>query len=377
MIFHIYAAVSVILIILFILNNRSKKEGYLFLIGAFIVFFILAFRGPYIGGDTDDYCGYFNGKGGSYGTLDIYNGFEYGFYYFCKLLSLISRDDFFFLFITSAITLVPFLYLVKRDTKGNKILPLCLYMMCWRILQTTQTAIRQNLSVACLMIAFIILTSDVKNKKYKYILMSIFVFYGCISHTSSLVALPLLIGAFMIPFTKKTAFITVISSLVISLLFKNLFSNVFDVFFSFMRGVDMASHMLDTYYGNDDYALTNEVSFNRLGPSTLLVCILIYLSNKKDIKSPYFNFLVVGASLFNLGSVFPMISRTVYALLFFGIIFCPSDIKSGLFLRLRTIIIVLLFFFVRNQIVYASYGNSSQDLPYTFIWEKNDIRTLK
>ena len=249
--------------------------------------------------------------------------------------------------------------------------------MCWRILQTTQTAIRQNLSVACLMIAFIILTSDIKNKKYKYILMSIFVFYGCISHTSSLVALPLLIGAFMIPFTKKTAFITVISSLVISLLFKNLFSNVFDVFFSFMRGVDMASHMLDTYYGNDDYALTNEVSFNRLGPSTLLVCILIYLSNKKDIKSPYFNFLVVGASLFNLGSVFPMISRTVYALLFFGIIFCPSDIKSGLFLRLRTIIIVLLFFFVRNQIVYASYGNSSQDLPYTFIWEKNDIRTLK
>lgn len=369
---HIYVVVSAVMLILFLLEQSSKNgkfRMFLFALASFIAVGLLAFRGNDVGGDTISYCGYFTGKGGMYGIWETNDSFELGFRWLCTLLMKVSRTDFWFLFATSLITMLPFIYLIWRDCKESKILPLCLYMTIWGILSVTQTAIRQNLSVSLLFLAYIIYTNKGISNKYKYILVGLSLVGGFISHTSSLVALPLLVGSVFLRLNKKTAYILTIGSFVLVMTFKNLFGSIFDMFNQMMMGVEMATHMLDTYYENARYALDSEISFNRLAPATLLVVLFIRMSSEEDMKSNYLKFLVVGASLYNIGASFPMIFRTVYALLFMGILFVPSGIAKAKNMIYRILVILLIVFFIRNQSVYMKKGQDDRMLPYMFIWE--------
>ena len=368
---HIYSIVSIILLLMFILEQNSslRIKNRLFYIASFIVVSLLAFRGNDVGGDTINYCGYFSGKGGIYGTFELNDTFEIGFRVICWILMQVSRNDFWFLFSTSLMTILPFIYLIKRDCKSSKILPLCLYMNVWRILAVTQTAIRQNISVSFFILAYIIYTSNEVNLKKKIISVVLLLVCGFFTHTSSLVALPLVVMATLMPLNKKTAYIITLGSFVLVMAFKNLFADIFDLFNSLMMNVEMASHMLDVYYENDRFALDSEVSFNRLGPATLLVCLLIWMSDDIDMKSPYLKFLVVGCALYNIGATFPMIARTVYALLFLGIIYTPSNINKYKSKLQGVLLILIIAFFIRNTILYLKPNQDDQMLPYTFIWE--------
>lgn len=369
---HIYVVVSIVMLMLFLMEQSTKNgnlRNVLFCVASFIVVGLLAFRGDDVGGDTINYCGYFTGKGGGYyGIWETNDSFETGFVWLCGLLMKISRTDFCLLFFTSLITMLPFVYLIWRDCKNSKILPLCLYVMVWNILSVTQTALRQNLSVSLLFFAYIFYTSGVK-KKYKYILVCLSLIGSFISHTSSLVALPLIVGCMFLRLNRKTAYVLTIGSFVIVMVFKNVFSSVFDMFNQMMMGVEMASHMLDTYYGNVKYALNWEVSFNRLAPTTLLVLLLIRMSADEDEKSHYLKFLVIGASLYNIGASFPMMFRTVYPLLFLGILFVPSGISAARNNAFKLVLVLLMAFFIRNQSVYMKPGSDDRMLPYKFIWE--------
>lgn len=368
---HIYSIVSIILLLMFILEQNSslRIKNRLFYIASFIVVSLLAFRGNNVGGDTIDYCGYFSGKGGNYGTFELNDTFEIGFRVICWILIQVSRNDFWFLFSTSLMTILPFIYLINRDCKSSKILPLCLYMNVWGILSVTQTAIRQNISVSFFFLAYIIYTSNEVNLKKKIISVVLLLVCGFFTHTSSLVALPLVVIATLMPFNKKTAYIITLGSFALVMAFKNLFSDIFDLFNSLMLNVEMASHMLDVYYGNDMYALDSEVSFNRLGPATLLVCLLIWMSDDIDMKSPYLKFLVVGGALYNIGATFPMIFRVVFPLLFLGLLFVPSEINIKKNSMVKLVLVLLLLFFVRVQIVYMKPNQDDHMLPYTFIWD--------
>ncbi len=370
---NIYIVVALLMLLFFLIEQGTRDENIkkiLFYLGSFIVVGLLAFRSEYIGGDTYNYCGYFGGSGGMYGTYENNDTFELGFRWLCSVLILISRSNFWFIFSTSLITILPFIYLINRDCKQSKILPLCLYsMMLWSILSVTQTAIRQNMSVSALMIAYIVFTSSIKQKWVKYVVTALCLAFAFISHTSSLVALPLFIVAIQIPFNKTSALITVIGSLVFILVFSNVFSGIFNMFASYMSGIEMAQHMLDTYYQNSDYALDQEISFNRLGPATLLVSLLIWMSKEEDFKSPYLRCLVFGCALYNIGALFPMIFRTLYALLYFGIIYVPSFLNKKANLIPKAVMILLMVFFIRTFYVYARPHQDDQMLPYTFIWE--------
>ncbi|WP_296259358.1 EpsG family protein [uncultured Phocaeicola sp.] len=369
---HIYVIISIVMLLLFLLEQAAKNNKLrmiLFYFASFLAVGLLAFRGNDVGGDTIHYCGYFTGQGGYYGIWETNDSFEIGFIWLCGLLMKISRTDFCLIFFTSLITMLPFVYLIWRDCKYSKILPLCLYMTVWNILSVTQTALRQNLSVSLLFFAYIFYTSENIKHKYKYILAGLFLWLSFISHTSSLLALPLLIGCSYIKLNRKMAYILTIGSLVFIMVFKNAFSHIFDLFNQLMTGVAMASHMLDTYYGNIRYALDSEISFNRLAPATFLVVLLIKMSSDGDLKSRYLKYLVIGASLYNIGASFPMMFRVVYPLLFMGILYVPSGLSKSKTLISRVLLILLILFFIRNQIVYMKPGTDDRMLPYSFIWE--------
>lgn len=369
---HIYVVISIVMLLLFLVEQKTKNSKLrmvLFYLASFLVVGLLAFRGNDVGGDTIHYCGYFTGKGGYYGIWETNDGFEAGFVWLCGLLMQISRTDFCLIFFTSLITILPFVYLIWRDCKSSKILPLCLYMTTWGILSVTQTALRQNLSVSLLFIAYIFYTNKGIKNKYKYLVVGLSLWGSFISHTSSLVALPLMLGCTFVRFNKKTAYILTIGSFLFVMFFKNVFSSIFDMFNQIMAGVEMASHMLDTYYRSAGYSLDSEISFNRLAPATLLVVLLIRMSSDDDMKSHYLKFLVIGASLYNIGASFPMIFRTVYPLLFMGILFAPMGLSFGKNNLSKALLFLLITFFIRNQAVYMNPGTDDRMLPYMFIWE--------
>ena len=369
---NIYIIVSIFLFVLFLIEQGYKEEkskDSLFYIGSFVVISLLAFRGTNVGGDTQNYCGYFMGKGGMYGTYENNDIFEIGFRIICSWLIFISRTDFCFLFFTSLITMIPFIYLIKRDCSQSKILPLCIYFFTWGMLSITQTAIRQTCAVSFIMIAYIIFTSPINKKSLKYALSISVLFCAIFTHTSCLLSSPMLLCTlFLVKLTKKIALSVVVGSLIFTLVASNFFQMAFDMLNYLLLDVEMAGRILN-YYDNEQYALTGEISFNRLGPATLLVSIYIMMSKEKDLCNDYLKMLVVGSSLYNIGASFPMIPRSVFPLLFMGSIFVPSGLREKRNIILYQILLLLLLFFIRNIILYIIPTGDSHMLPYNFIWE--------
>lgn len=374
----IYFTISVILVVLLIFDlttNNKREKNLFFFLGTIFVVGLLAFRGTYIGGDTPAYCGYFSGKGGWYGTLEDNDTFEIGFRLFCHALSKVSRSEFWFLFVTSLITMVPFIYLIKRDTQGSKILPLCQYMLLWGILSITQTAIRQNLSVACLMIAYILWTTPIKKLRNKYISTLLFIICGLMLHNSGTIALILYFICNSISLTKKKALLLIFCSFIISLCLNDFFYNIFNLIYIVIGQFEATQIFFDRYYLNG-YDFSDEVSFNRLFPLTVFVSLMTLISNKQELCSIYCKMLIIGSCLFILGMSFPMMFRSVYPIMFMGIVFCPISIRIPQYSKMK-IGVIFIFIFFCYQKLKIEYGTSSQMAPYTFIWEKNDMRTLK
>lgn len=91
----VYAFVIFLVYLLFfveIYRYSAVKSKRLFYIGAFLVTFILAFRGNNVGGDMIEYCYFFDGRGTiEYGTIDDpSDGFGIGFVFFSRFLRLIN-----------------------------------------------------------------------------------------------------------------------------------------------------------------------------------------------------------------------------------------------------------------------------------------------
>ena len=359
---NIYVIISILLLLLFIIEQKSKRKirNFLFYIAAILVVGLLAFRSANVGSDTPHYCGYFTGEGGMYRTFHTNDFFEPGFQLFVWILLQISQTEFWFLLSSSLFTMIPFLYLIYKNNNSSKILPFLLYMTMWGIIYITQTAIRQDIAVSLFLLAYIFFIQKNINRNIKYALCTTCALFAFFTHTSSLLSFPLFMLAMIIPLTKKRALILMASSLVFSLVFKDIVEFIFNSLYSLLNKLDMASHMLDVYYNNQQYALNEEISINRLLPPTLLVCTLIWMSKKEDFNSHYLKSLFLGAFIYNIGASFPMIHRSVFLLLFFGIIYTPYK------LSLRTFdskfLILILLFMIYKQI---SYMNSF----YEFIWE--------
>lgn len=369
---NIYATVIVVLLLLFLIEQVVKEDKIrqnLFYLGGFICLFILAFRSNDVGGDTYNYTGYFIGKvRGYYSTYELNDDFEIGFRWICGLLMKISRTELWFLVSTSIITLAPFLYLINRDCKTSKILPLILYMSGWSILSVTQTAIRQNVAISFLMLAYIIYTEPNIKNKYKWIICVASIAMCLITHNTGFTALALVLGAYFIKLNKKVSYIIVIAILIIGVLAKNVFVSLFNDFYNLMSAFKFAEKMIG-YYENSQYSLDTYVSFGTQGPYTLLVLLYIYMSSKEDCKSLSYKCLVLGGTLYNVGASFPMMFRAVYPLLFIGIIFVPSDLNKRKSLIPKLILFALLIFFT-NAVNNFPENQDDHQLPYNFIWQE-------
>lgn len=381
---NIYLGIIILLLVLFVIELKNRLnatiQNVVFFIGALSVFSLIAFRGTGVGGDTSEYVNFFTGKTSMYGTIDN-SDMEIGFVWISKALHFVASTKHWLLFSSTVITLFPFYYMVKKYSY-IKTLPLLLFMTIWSILPTSLSAMRQNFAVSLVMIAYILylnkdtFVNDRKHRQKKWILCCVLLLVlSVFTHTSMIITIPLLLLAEFVNMRKRTAYLLVIVSFSLSLLVNNLFSSLFTIFNEYTAAFAYADRM-NGYFDNADYALTNEVSFNRLAPTTLWVLLLIFKSKEKELNSIYLKCLIWGNSLFCVGASFPMMSRAVFLLLLMGIVYVPYSLYDNRKQLSNIILFILVLFFVRTQFKYFNNYNINDNyygvrmLPYKTIFEE-------
>ena len=370
----IYTYISIILLLIIILElAKVLPHKVAFWLSAAFVVFIAVFKDTSVGGDTQNYWLFFSNIGNNfYGSASHpTEGIEPGFVAIGRLFTAISTNGYFWIGLTALLNFIPYIFLVKKNSFITSI-PFFLFMNIWGLFSIEITALRQVYAVSFAVCAYLVYNSDIKKKRNKLISTGLLIVMSVLTHNSMLVVLPILILCYFFKMSTKTGLIIMIASLVIVLVVPTIFSSLFQEFYNQLKFVDVASRMTD-YYDNSSYDLDYEISFNRLGPQTLLGCLLLWLARKDNIENKFIrNCLIFGVAMYNIGAAFPMMSRATFALTLIGSTYISKNILQKYNRPALLILLLLLAFFLRSSI--KSFNNYEETgghlIPYTFIWEK-------
>lgn len=369
----IYTYISIILLLIVILElTKMLPHKVALWLSALLVIFIAVFRDTSVGGDTQNYWLFFsNIENNFYGSASHpTDGMEPGFVAIGRLFTTLSKNGYFWIGLTALLNFIPYLILVRKNSYITSI-PFFLVMNVWGLFSIEITALRQVYAVSFAVCACLVYNSDIKKKK-KIIATGLLLIMSLITHNSMLIVLPILIACYFLRISTKAGLIIMIASLVIVLVVPTIFSSMFQEFYNQMRFIDAASRMTN-YYDNASMGLDYEISFNRLGPQTLLGCLLLWLARKENNQFRFsINCLVLGVAMYNIGAAFPMMSRTTFALTLIGSTLVTKDILQKKNRIVLITLVLLLGFFLRSSIkAFNNYEDTGGHLlPYTFIWEK-------
>lgn len=330
-IYNIIELFFLLLLFIEIKNPNHKHRNLLYFLCTLTLVIVLGLRNYDVGGDTPGYCDFFNGDpSGFYGSLyDKQSEIEIGFIYFTRLLKFIIDDWRWFIFATSLVTLIPFLWATKKYAI-NVSFAFVSFMLTFNLIFLVQTPIRQDIAISLFIIGSYILLKEMKKDKKRtfIIVVSLFILvWGIFTHTTMYLVAPIAIGVYFLNFTKKASIIAILSTFSLSVLIKSLFSYVFD----FLNYITIAYNIFDNvnrYYDNDNYELTDENTILIIGPLTFVALITILLSSKEQIKSYLFKCYIIAVCIMNISVSFPLASRVG---LFFSLIaasFVPQKINS-------------------------------------------------
>lgn len=375
---NVYIITWIILLFLLVLElgtSDDKLRLRFFYIGAFAVFFILGFRSEYVGGDTENYCRFFDGKSSMYGTykqLDESIEHEIGFLWTVRIIRQFGSSHFVFIFISSLLTIFPFFYIIKRDC-NLRILPLLLFLLLFRVLGVSMGAFRQNFGVSYLFLAYIIYTSNIENRIIKNVFAVFLLIISCLCHTAMWVAIPLILFCLFIKLKKWLAVLFILVSVVVSVAIGNLFNSAFATSGELMSNIALMARM-QMYYETGQFELNEEsVSLFRLLPTSLFMCLIIWKNEDRVVRPLPFNCLVIGTCLYNIGISFPLMFRIVYPLILLGMTTSPGNLSLSKNLLQKFLIVFFVLLFMERQFAhfleYDYSDNQSRMLPYTFIFE--------
>lgn len=377
----LYSSIILILLFLFLIEiggTTKLHKKYLFLLSSFLVFFLMAFRGIDVGGDTLEYVHFWEGQKDVYGTWEkpddgLVN--EPGLSWLCHILHLFNDGSpWFFIFSESLIVLLPFHFLVWRDSV-YKVLPNLLFMVMWALLDVTFTGLRQVLGISFLIIAYIIWTSRIQNRKLKIILSISLVLFGiCFHVTVVFVALIYLLLYNIKSINKKWPIVVLVLSYFMVFagnFIMTAFLPAIENYFFNAEGLFRLYH----YFSED---LNDSLSiYQFLG--TALVCLFVFLSkDQNDYNYFYINCLIFGCAFLNVFSFFPNIARITEPFLFLGILSSPCHICLKKMVKVRLLFLIIIMVFSIKKIIYweNEYSNKSspsylysQMFPYKFVWE--------
>lgn len=371
-------------------NNAFQKIAF------FILFSLFAFRGDNVGGDTIEYCNFYRGVYDAYGTwkepdLGLIN--EPGLSWLCYFLHLFNDGDaFVFLFVTSGISLLPFLYFVKRFS-NDKVVPLLLFMVLWGLLSIVMTGLRQVLGVSILLFAYIICFNLKLNKKTRSLLVTLLLIFSLSFHSTILIAFVLYIFSFIIKIRKNIAIISIIGTYIIGASLTTFIPVVYIIIGQLFEGSELFFRFEQYFTIKYDLA-TSALGIQQLLTS-FLVCMYCYSldelkeeyeENLCEKKNKYYlltkkfqiNCLILGCVFYNLFAPFPNCGRFLYPLFIVGItssiphktIHNNNVFKFLFYITLIILSIHEIYTMVLGQADRTSdYYVANQMFPYLFIWE--------
>lgn len=176
-----YSALVVSLFLLSIFFNRKNRKKC-FNIISIILFIVAAFRDVNVGGDLNNYLNVF-GYVNDYNNIveltvfSLESGFEIGFVYLCKLISLIYNNEHFFIFVTTFLSLIgPFIF-IKRFS-NSAVTSLFIYILLG-FYNISFNSVRQSIAISIILLALFFLLTE--RKKAAFVCYVI----ACFIHTSA------------------------------------------------------------------------------------------------------------------------------------------------------------------------------------------------
>lgn len=333
---------------------------------------MFAFRGDNVGGDTIEYCRFFEGKNSStYGLLKFNDNIEIGFRWICMVLRKVSISRFWFIFSTSLLSLIPFVLIVKKYSIFPNLS--YLYIICsnWCIMVICiETHIRQNIATAFLMMSVYLFLSGKKQKKT--LLMCVgFIIASILTHTSIYLILPFLILLYFIPLTKTISYCLIVGACIVTLFFTDIFTSLFTNVMILISPYDVFEN-LTRYMDSEKYGLSGQAGLiSNFIPIAMWALINIYYSNEDELNNIFMKCMVFGTSFTIMGSSFGLSFRMMYTFLLLGYCYIPVVYKRNLRAVLINFIPLLMMLYriwgaVLNPM---QYNAESHWLPYQFIFE--------
>lgn len=364
----IYNYLELLFIILFVIeiSRRSSQHRRLifFYIESFFVFFILAFRNYNVGADSILYTNY-------YSNPNTYRGqMPWGFEFFCDFLKIFSDDWRFFIFVTSFLAIIPFLYYVKKYASIVS-LPFLTFLLCWDLLWLLETPIKQTTAIAFFFWGYLLLIKEVKHYKWlKNLLALILIVFSVLNHSTIVIVIMVFLILHFVRVSKRMAVISIIISILLSstmiVFIPSLFDTLQTYAMAFQLFNNIQNHVEDVAIGLITYDI------KKILLPSLFVVLLLLMCNKKQVESMPAKCIVAGTIIFNLFIAFPNIPRVVLPFTLIGTALCPTDYKllsnrNMKYIRYAHLSMILIFFYLHlKKCITFTTDFDADILPYSF-----------
>ena len=290
----IYNYVELLFIVLFFIElgtkqSEARRLRFLY-VESSIVLFVLAFRNFNVGADSILYTSYYSNPNSYLGQMPI------GFELFCDFLKLFSSQWQFFIFVTSFLSLIPFVYYVKRFAP---IVTLCFltFLLCWELLWLLETPIKQTTAITFFWWGLLIINKS-SHKIVGWIFGLFFIAFSILTHSSMVLVLCVLVVLYFVHFTRTSAILSIFASVIISSSIIPLIPGLYDK----LETYTMAYQLFDNVQNHTEDIATGLITYDikkYLLPS-LYVVVFIILSSEEELKSLQAKCLISGTIIFDL-----------------------------------------------------------------------------
>ncbi len=351
-----------------------KKENRFFILGAFLIFCFMSlknFHPSMVDINMEDmvqYIDFYMGDPDSmYGIpLDKDSEIEPGLGLVCKALGFLPKSEFFFVLVMRLICLVPVFYAIWKHSY-QKCGSLFLLLTMPGLFLVEMITLRQALAMSCMMMAVLVW---LERPKY-WLAWALFALgYASITHSTSLVALPLLVAIYFIPFHRYVFASALLLSGVLAGIFA---SRIAGAFVSVFAPLESLSRMTD-YVVFETYSTGEDSPLLFLGYAVIGMAF-VWFADQKDSRHIFFvKTMSAAIFIFNILGRYPLVDRLTAPLFFIGLVgaFPRRDdgVETPPYRRLSFWVFLgcMGFLFMKDYLIYSADKGPFQ--PYHFIFEK-------
>lgn len=356
-------------------TNILSQKNLIFFLASLVLILLLSLRDVSVGGDTIEYCKFFQGKFSStYGRLND-TSVEIGFVKFCEALRIVSKSSFVFIFATSLMTLVPFIVYANKYS-NNRVLSI-LYVLASNhalLLINLETNLRQCVSTGFLIWALYLLhgLKEYKRKHISFIFIILLLTFAILNHTSQFLIILIILVLHFIKFNKLISYISVIVALIISVYFVNVFENIFIYLISLLSGFDDLSNITRYVSDSSSYKMSGiAANLVKQLPLASLMLYTISKSTYNEMQTISYKSFIVSYFIITISLSFPLGFRMVFPLQLLGCVHVPQIFMKNP----KSFYINLMFYIFFTMRLFLSvintnnYNLDNHFLPYKFIFE--------